>query len=167
MNMSTLNVCDEIDIFQNKAYQIITDQEIAQSDQEKTNRRLGTIDIFQESLTKLCNEFQSFIDKIADQVYTSSEKRELVFLRNKIETLVAISNRFTNRLKLVKNESNLSFAPNIETLEEFNGDLNEIIGDINFKTKSHSNLCLLLSESSLAEDWDSEEDGRYDDLYNR
>jgi hypothetical protein len=133
----------KIDDFQNKTFEAVTEQEVIQSEEEEMNAVLDKINSIRNGLTNLIPFFESLLDDIVKDI-PSCDKRDLIFLRNKVESLHNSTKKLNRSLATGKYSN--AFTSLITEYKVLNSDLYEIISDIEKKVKGNKEINDLLGE---------------------
>lgn len=143
MDLMEATIYKKIDEFQYRTFEAVTEQEVIQSEEEDVDAILDKINVVRTKLSGLAPKFQSILDDVVKNIPTL-DKRELIFLRNKAESLHNSTKKLTRSLGTGKYVS--AFAPLVEEYNFLNSDLYELISDIDKKVKGNKEINSLLDE---------------------
>lgn len=140
--METL-IYQKIDKFQDRTLEAVTDQEVIMTEEEALNADLDKINLIKNGLSGLIPEFQYLLQEVVNTI-PLFEKRGLIHLRNKIESLYNSTKKLTRSLSTGKYAS--AYNSVLAEYDVLNSDLYEIITDLDKKTKSNKEINSLLDE---------------------
>lgn len=136
-------IYSRIDEFQNKTFEVVTDQEVLMTEEDQMNSVLDHINLLRERMNNLLPFFQNLLDEIVTEIPNRS-KRELIYLRNKLDSLSNTTKKFTQNM--VKIPYANAFNSLILEYKVLNSDLREIISDIDKKVKGNKEIDNLLND---------------------
>jgi ABC-type transporter Mla subunit MlaD len=140
-----MEIYSKIEKFQNKTFETVTEKEVIQSEEDGINEALDRINEVRKQAAELLPELEGIIQEII-LVIPSLRKRDLIYFKQKIESLHHSSKNLTNSLKDGKCSS--AFVSLITEYTALNADLYEIISDIDKKTKGNKGIESVLDDLS-------------------